>query len=90
MGYKRTGRPTGRPKRHNYTDADIELAKRLLEDGASYREVAYTTGIPRTTLQDKFPGMGWTYAEGRDIYKFNKKNLTAYDEFVYDPGRRKT
>ena len=64
MGYKSTGRPTGRPKVHNYTDKDWEFAKSLLEDGASYREVAYTTGIPRKTLSDNLPGYGWTSREG--------------------------
>lgn len=89
MGYKRTGRPTGRPKAHKYTDKDWELAKRLLEDGASYREVAYTTGIPKSTLRDNLPGMSqWTPAQGRAMISFIKKHQEMFDE-LYDPGRRK-
>ena len=89
MGYKRTGRPTGRPKTHNYTDADWKFAKSLLEDGASYREVAYTTGIPRTTLTDNLPGYGWTARDGLQMYSFNKRHLTTFDEVVYDPKRKR-
>lgn len=89
MGYKRTGRPTGRPKTHNYTDKDWEFAKTLLEDGASYREVSYTTGIPRTTLTDNLPGYGWTPKQGRDMYRLNKRYLDTFDSVLYDPKRRR-
>ena len=42
----------------------LEQAARLLEDGASQREVQRTTGIHRTTLRKHFPGKGWTFVEG--------------------------
>jgi len=61
MGYKRTGRPTGRPSKN--TSEQWKHALRLLEDGASYRETALTTGIPKSTLIDNLPGYGWTPSE---------------------------
>lgn len=52
----------GRPPR--WTQDDLDFAEALLEDGASYRETARSTPVPRTTLRDKFPDMGWTENEG--------------------------
>lgn len=50
-----------RPK---WSARDLEYARMLLEDGASYHEAARSSGVPRTTLRDKAPGHGWTMAEG--------------------------
>ena len=88
MGYKRTGRPVGRPAKH--TAKQYAEALRLLEDGASYREVSYSTGIPRTTLREKYPGMGWTKLEGKQFMGWvgsNDKLLQMFDE-LYDVKRR--
>lgn len=85
MGYKRTGRPTGRPS--NHTPEQWKLAEQLLDDGASYRETAYTTGIPRTTISDRFPGRGWTAKQGADMLGFIRKHQQIFDE-VSDPMRR--
>lgn len=62
MGAKRTGRPTGRPPK--WSPEDLEYAKMLLEDGASYHEASRSSKVPRTTLREKVPNKGWTEAEG--------------------------
>lgn len=49
---------TGRPP--SVQDSTWEAALELLEDGASYRDVAETFDIPRTTLREKLPGYGFT------------------------------
>lgn len=49
-----------RNRPRSWSDEDYEFAKELLDDGASYREVAESTGIPRTTLREIFPGQGFT------------------------------
>ena len=41
----------------------MEQARRLLEDGASYRETARTLGIGRGTVMRALPGYGWTYQD---------------------------
>lgn len=46
------------------TAPDFALAKRLLEDGASYTEVGKTIRYARTSLSKKLPGYGWTKQEG--------------------------
>ncbi len=42
---------------------DWSLAQRLLEDGASYREVARTLGCSRGVVMHRLPGFGWSYSE---------------------------
>jgi hypothetical protein len=41
----------------------MDYAKRLLDDGASYHEASSSSGVPRTTLRDRYPGMGMDVAE---------------------------
>ena len=41
-----------------------ERALALLEDGASYTEVAATIGHSRKWVSRHFPGYGWTQQEG--------------------------
>lgn len=86
MGYKRTGRPTGRPKTHNYTDKDWEFAKQLLEDRVSYRETALTTGIPKSTLRDNLPGYGWTAQESGSFRTMLNKSPVSKE--YWDMNRR--
>lgn len=86
MGYVKTGRPTGRPKTHKYTEKDWQFAKELLEGGASYRETALSTGIPKSTLIDNLPGYGWTPSESGSFRTFLNKN--PYTVEVWDMNRR--
>lgn len=36
----------------------------LLDDGASYHEASLSATVPRTTLREIYPDMGWTEKEG--------------------------
>lgn len=38
----------------------LDAARRLLEDGCSYKEVSRTTGVAVKTLKKHLPGYGWT------------------------------
>ena len=40
-----------------------KIARRLLEDGCSYREVGRTLGVCHSTVRNRIPGFGWSYAE---------------------------
>lgn len=40
-----------------------ERADRLLADGCSFREVARTLGCHYMTVNNRFPGRGWTYRQ---------------------------
>ena len=54
----------------------VPEAKRLLEDGASYREVSKTVNIDRRHIQKTLPGSGWTKKEGGQF----RKLLAMHDE----------
>ena len=84
MGYTRTGRPTGRPSKH--TTEQWKQAKCLLEDGASYRETALTTGIPKSTLRDNLPGYGWTARESGSFRTMLNKSPVSKE--YWDMSRR--
>lgn len=43
---------------------DRKRALALLEDGASYTEVAETLGVCRKTVSKRLPGYGWTHRQG--------------------------
>lgn len=43
-----------------FTDIEIDMMFEMLEDGASYREVARTLNTRTATVMSKFPGYGWT------------------------------
>jgi DNA invertase Pin-like site-specific DNA recombinase len=68
MGGKRTGRPTGRPP--SVTPEQFTRAYDMLVEGLSYREVCRTLGIPRTTLREKYPNMGWSLSEAGKLGHF--------------------
>jgi len=51
----------------------LAQAARLLEDGASQREVQRTTGIARETLRKHFPDKGWTFIEGGQFRALTRK-----------------
>lgn len=84
MGYVKTGRPTGRPSKH--TPEDWARAEALLDDGASYRETALTTGIPKSTLIDNLPGRGWSAQESGSFRTFLNKNSAS--KKIWDQNRR--
>ena len=42
------------------TDAQWQIAERLLDDGCSCAEVGRTIGVNGNTISDHFPGRGWT------------------------------
>lgn len=56
---------TGQTRRNTngWSEDDLDYAKELLEDGASYRDVAETTGISKTTLRTRFPGLGFSFED---------------------------
>jgi len=62
---ERSGNPSHRPAK--WSARDLEYAKMLLEDGASYRETSRSSCVPRTTLREKLPGHGWTLEEGGEF-----------------------
>jgi hypothetical protein len=67
------------PSARRFTEEELALAKRLLEDGASYKEVQRTLGRGikgADTLSRKFPGMGWTAGMGKG-YAVMKAQLDA-------------
>lgn len=43
----------------SWNESDLPKALELLKDGASYRDVAETFSIPRTTLRERLPGYGF-------------------------------
>lgn len=49
-----------RPPRAPLTAEELNLAKRLLEDGASYTEVGRTIGCRDMTVSKHLPGYAWT------------------------------
>lgn len=52
--------------RRNLSAEEIATAQRLLDEGASYAEVARTLGRERSVIRRRFPGCGWTPQQGSD------------------------
>jgi DNA-binding CsgD family transcriptional regulator len=63
-----------RPAIPAMTAGEIETARTLLEDGASYSEVGRTIGRNPKTLQLHFPGFGWTQAQASE-YRHMRQEL---------------
>ncbi|ACI12370.1 DNA binding protein [Mycobacterium phage Fruitloop] len=55
------------------TADQLEFAEYLLEDGASYQEVARTLGVSRTTIEKHFPGRAWTKRQAAEFTALLKK-----------------
>jgi len=54
-----------------YMTADqIDVAKRLLDDGCSYKEASRSVGVSNTTMARTFPGRGWTKRQGGEFRAF--------------------
>ena len=49
-----------KPAQIPMSEDEISRAKQMLDDGASYAEVARTLGRYVTTFYKKFPGQGWS------------------------------
>jgi hypothetical protein len=58
--YARTKHGCSQNPPSRLTEQELQLAKNLLEDGASYTEVAKTLNRDRNNLVHRFPGYGWT------------------------------
>ena len=42
------------------TDEQLDTARRLISEGAPYKEIAHTIGCCGSTVAYHFPGRGWT------------------------------
>lgn len=49
-----------------FTAEEAASARSMLDDGASYTEVARTLGRDVSTVAKKFPGRGWTLKQASD------------------------
>ena len=49
-----------KPPANLLTEAELTLARQLLEDGASYGEVGRTLGRSQSAVANRLPGYGWT------------------------------
>jgi DNA-binding CsgD family transcriptional regulator len=49
----------GQPAPKPLTDAEIDRARAMLEDGCSYSEVGRTLGRSNNNLMKRLPGYGW-------------------------------
>ena len=51
------------------TAEQIDHARQMLIDGASYAEVARTIGCNKETVRRRFPGRGWTREQSYDYLR---------------------
>ncbi|OFB37983.1 hypothetical protein BA059_16795 [Mycolicibacterium sp. (ex Dasyatis americana)] len=58
------------------TDDQIRLAESLLDDGASYTEVAQTIGCTAQSVSERFPGRGYTRSQANEMRRL-KAQLEA-------------
>lgn len=65
------------PRVPNMTPSELETARVMLDDGASYHEVGRSLGRSPGTIQRNFPGRSWTReqitAHAAVMRKFNRK-----------------
>lgn len=54
------------PVARRLTADEVKIAEDMLEDGASYSEIARTLGVHLTCISKRWPGRGWTYAQTND------------------------
>lgn len=65
--------PAPRP----FTAAEIRLAESLLDDGASYGEVARTLGRHMAVIRIRFPERGWPQYRGGNLMQALNRRLGA-------------
>lgn len=63
----------GRGKVKPFTEDELETARQLLDDGASYSEVARTIGRDARVVARKFPGHGWSVEQRSEHVRVLKK-----------------
>ncbi|QTF82295.1 hypothetical protein SEA_ZIGGYZOO_51 [Gordonia phage ZiggyZoo] len=49
-----------KPTYPRLTEEQLATARRLIDEGAPYKEVARTIGCCQSTVAQRFPGRGWT------------------------------
>lgn len=69
---KATGTQRGGPRQPTSRE-QLELARRLMEDGCSREEAARTIGVSANTLERHFPGMCWTRAQRNEYLSMLKR-----------------
>ncbi len=63
---------TTQPPQRPFTEEELALARNLLEDGASYGEVARTVGHDRSSVRRRLPGYGMPVGGGVDVRYVNQ------------------
>ena len=59
------------------TAEQVDQARRLLDDGCSYRETARTVECSQSALHRRFPGKGWTLSESASWGMYLRHHDTA-------------
>lgn len=72
---RRTG-GCAKPMPNWMTDDEIRRAEALLDDGASYSEVARTLGRTAQSIGERFPGRGYSKAQANEMRRL-KAQLEA-------------
>ncbi|ANA86911.1 helix-turn-helix DNA binding protein [Gordonia phage Utz] len=49
-----------KPTHPRLTEEQLATARRLIDEGAPYKEIARTIGCHECTVAQRFPGRGWT------------------------------
>lgn len=68
------------------TPAQIDRARRMLEDGAGYTETARTTGHAVKTLRKYLPGMGMSARESGQLGREIRRHGAISGELVGSGG----
>jgi transposase len=68
-----------KPRPPRMSAEELARAKAMLDDGASYAEVARTLGRGRMAIARRFPGFGWSMAE-RDEYMRNVRKFEGNNQ----------
>lgn len=68
----RMKRGIGRPSLPTMTSEMVARAATMLDDGASYAEVARTLGVDLSSIKRRFPGRGWTRQQCGQWSMFNR------------------
>ena len=69
--------------RRMFTDGELSRCLSLLEDGASYNEVARTIGRSVGVVARRFPGFGWTAEEQRDFSRARRLAVSTMGGYMW-------